>query len=94
MKIGNIILEKGKIDDVVIFYTEMRKMDKFAYQPTEDVDGRLYFIVDIKGDDVRFYQSGGYDNVFDEEWYTRSFIFTPEEEHLKNNELHIISDYD
>lgn len=94
MKITNTILKQGEFDGVDIFYTEMSKIDKFSYQPTEDDEGRLYFIIDIKGTDVNFYQSGEFTNAFNEEWSTQAFIFTPEDEDYKNNELHIINDYE
>lgn len=84
------ILKKGENAGKSIYFANMSDLDEFS--PVEDGKGGLFFEIKIKGEYVKFYQSGEYPNAFSDEDTIQALVFTPEI--LENVELHIINDYE
>lgn len=89
----DFVLKQGESDGKSVYFVDMTDLDIYGCSPKEDIDGRFYFIININGADVKFYQSGEYPNAFSDEYTTQLLVFAPDDKEL-NVELHIINDYE
>lgn len=83
------ILKTSKEENKTLFYTHLSKIDCLGLFPNEDSKG-LFFVVNINNKKFKMYQSDEYKNISSDKHVPHIFIFKCK----KNNELHIINDYE